>query len=103
MRYIVSGTGGTGCRVAGEGSGRIVSSGREALQGTAEYEAAVKEVRERAYADFEPLLERTGFLLRPVLRLQRWLRIRREINALAPRGGLYASNGTWRDTRRPDR
>lgn len=73
-----------------EDAHRVVSGGRRALRGTPEYEAAVKEARERVREDFAPLMVQASFLRRLSLRVQRWLRTRREIEALAPSGALYS-------------
>ncbi|MBE0417788.1 MAG: hypothetical protein IBX63_08475 [Coriobacteriia bacterium] len=77
--------------MSGEGSDRIVSGGRRTLRRTPEYEAAIREARERVRADFAPLIVQASFFRRPALRVQRWLRTRREIEALAPRAASYAS------------
>ncbi|MBE0418406.1 MAG: hypothetical protein IBX63_11675 [Coriobacteriia bacterium] len=77
--------------MSGEGTDRVVSGGRQAIRGTPEYEAAVREVRERVRADFAPLIAQASFLRRLPIRIQRWRRTRREIEALAPLDALYAN------------
>jgi hypothetical protein len=77
--------------VSGEGTPRIVSGGRQTIRGTPEYEAAVREVRERVRASFAPLVAQASFVRRLPIRIQRWRRTRREIEALAPHDALYAS------------
>ena len=76
--------------MTGEHSNRIVNSGRRALRGTPEYDAAVREVRERVRADFAPFIAQAGFVRGLGLRAQCARRTRREIEALAPRDALYA-------------
>ena len=75
--------------MSGVNHDRIVSSGRTEILRSPEYAAAVEEVRAKVSDEFAPLIARAGLLSRQVLLIQRWLRTRREVEALAPRDALY--------------